>query len=92
MSDIGYVRDSTGSGRKKIFAVVSPPMPAYFGRKTIRRILIFDNHPDSLRLVSESDINSDVYLAGPQHTSRPYSVLGLVLIMTLVLAMLWLLG
>jgi hypothetical protein len=91
MSDIGYVRDSTGSGRKKIFAVVSPPVPAYFGRKTIRRILIFDNHPDSLRLVSESDINSDVYLAGAQHTSRSYIILGLGLIMTLVFAMLWLL-
>ena len=41
--------------------------------------------------MSESDINSDVYLAGPRHMSRPYIVLGLVLIMTLVLAMLWLL-
>ena len=40
------------SGQKKIFAIVAPPIPADVGGKTIRCILIFDNHPDSLRLVS----------------------------------------
>jgi hypothetical protein len=95
--------DSTGSGRRKIFAIVTPPMPADRGcKKTIRRILIFDNHPHSLRLVSGQRLNPDVDLAtgrvrvaavtglaAPRPASHLHVILGLVLIMTLVLAMFW---
>src|SRR5437868_5653476 len=87
--DLGPLRNSVGSEGRKIFAIVPPPMPADPGGKTIRRILIFDDHPDSLRLVSESNINSEAYLVGLHHTIRPYIILGLVLSMILLLAMLW---
>src|SRR2546429_3500166 len=61
VSDIGdpFIRDSRSSGRRRIFAVIAPPTRTSLGSKTIRQILIFDNHPDSLWLVSESDINLD---------------------------------
>jgi hypothetical protein len=91
VSDIGHFGDSTGSGRKKIFAVVSPPIPADFGRKTIRHILIFDNHPDSLRLISTRRLNMDVDLGPPKITSWRHIVLGLVPILAVVFATLWLL-
>jgi hypothetical protein len=83
------LRDSKGSERRKIFAIVAPPMPADRGRKIIRRVLIFDNHPDSLRLVSEQYQNPDVDLPAPGHTRRSHVIFGMLLIMTLVFAMFW---
>jgi hypothetical protein len=44
------------SGRKKIFAVVSPPIPIDAGRRAIRRVLIFDNHPATLRYLRDLDL------------------------------------
>jgi hypothetical protein len=75
-------------------------MPVDRGRKIIRRILIFDNHPDSLLLVSGQNLNPDVDLAtgrarptgglaAPLHASLLHFVLGLALILVLVLAMFW---
>ena len=64
-------------------------MPSDLGRKPARHILIFDNHPDSLRLVSEQHLNPDVDLAAPRHASPSHIILGLVLILTLVLGMFW---
>src|SRR6266404_4789022 len=72
------------SGQKKIFAIVAPPIPADVGCKTIRRILIFDNHPDSLRLVSKLCVRPDVDPATPRYTSRSHVILGFVVIMALV--------
>jgi hypothetical protein len=66
-------------------------MLADLGRKTIRRILIFDNHPDSLRLVFGRRLNADVDLSTPQTTSRRYIILGLIPILLIVLATLRLL-
>jgi hypothetical protein len=66
-------------------------MPADLGGKTIRRILIFDNHPDSLRLVFGRRLNTDFDLGAPQITSRRYTILGLVPILAVVLTTLWLL-
>jgi hypothetical protein len=83
------LRDSTASGQKKIFAIVTPPMPADVGDKMIRRILIFDNHPDSLRLVSRLRVRPDVDPATPRHRRFSYVAIGLVVITTLVLAMIW---
>ena len=92
------LRDSKGSGRRKIFAIVAPSTRADIGYKTVRRVLIFDDHPDSLRLVSRQYLNPDVDLAAgrvrstgglaaAQQTSHSHVVLGLVLILALVLAM-----
>jgi hypothetical protein len=66
-------------------------MPADLGGKTIRRILIFDNHPDSLRLVFGHRLNADVDPSAPQITSRGYIILGLIPILAVVLATVWLL-
>ena len=92
MSRIGgkFPSRSIGPERRKIYAIVAPPMPADLGGKTIRRILIFDNHPDSLRLVFGRRLNADVGPGAPQITSR-YIILGLVPILAVVLTTLWLL-
>lgn len=83
------LHNSAGSGRKKIFAIVKPPMPSDLGRYPVRRVLIFDNHPESLRLVSEQHLNPDVDLAGSRHTSRSHVILGFALILALVVGMIW---
>jgi hypothetical protein len=82
---------STGPQRRKIYAIVAPPMPADLGGKSIRRILIFDNHPDSLRLVFGRRLNTDVDPGAPQITSRRYIIFGLIPILAVVLATVWLL-
>ena len=51
--------------------------------KTIRHIVIFDNHPDSLRLLLSSDLI-------PQRRNEFfYAVLTIVLVLAAVLGMLW---
>jgi hypothetical protein len=92
MSHIGgkFPGHSTGPEQRKIYAIVAPPMSADLGGKTIRRILIFDNHPDSLRLVFGRRLNADVDPGPPQTTSRRYIILGLVPILAVVLTTLWL--
>src|SRR6202011_660647 len=54
----------------------------------IRRILIFDNHPESLRLVSRYYLNED---AQPPRVRvlQPDFILGLFLILLLIGAMVW---
>ncbi len=55
----------------------------------MRRIVIFDNHPDSLRLVLDSgvDLNSD---DGASLRERQTSITcGLILVAMLVAALLW---
>jgi hypothetical protein len=83
--------DFNRSDKKRIFAIVSRPIPTEVEGKTIRRILIFDNHPDSLRLVSRLRAGPDADLAAPRYTSRSHVILGLVVIMALVFAIVWLL-
>src|SRR5437660_1154663 len=63
------VCDSGSSGRKRIFAIVVPPKVDVSG-KVIRRILIFDNDSDSLRLVSTLLVRSDIDPAPPHYTSH----------------------
>src|SRR5258707_10101388 len=45
--------DARTLGQKRIFVVASRPVTE--GEKTIRHIVIFDNHPASLRLLFSSD-------------------------------------
>jgi hypothetical protein len=88
--DVPLLRDSTGSGRKKIFAIVTPPMPADLGCKTIRRILIFDNHPDSLRLVSSyRREDSHIHVSDPPRSTLMGVALLWILIVGLMMAMFW---
>jgi hypothetical protein len=46
--------DTTTLGEKRIFVVASRPVTV--GGKTIRHVLIFDNHPASLRLLLSSNV------------------------------------
>jgi predicted dinucleotide-binding enzyme len=55
----------------------------------IRSILIFDNHPDSLRLVSRLHASQDVDLAAPRYTSRSHVIIGLVVMIALAFAIAW---
>jgi hypothetical protein len=97
----------TGSQRgrtRKIFVIKKTsrlPSTNAAGKK-IRRILIFDNHPDSLRLVSKQRLSVDVDLATERGrvavtnslaTARPikpsHLILGLSAILALLVGMLW---
>jgi hypothetical protein len=83
------LRDSTVSGQKKIFAIVSRPIAGEIEGGTMRRILIFDNHPDSLRLVFESGVDPDSDDAASRRERWTSITCGLILIAMLVAAMLW---
>ena len=83
------LRDSTSSGRKRIFAIVSRPIPTGVEGKTIRRILIFDNHPDSLRLVFEPGVELDTDDAASRRERRIAIICGFILIAIVVGALLW---
>jgi hypothetical protein len=101
VGDFNGLRDSRSSGRKRTFAIVSPPIPVGSGCKAIRRVLIFDNHPESLSLLSRHFLNYGVDLAAGR--VRPngglaaprdrrqlgHVVVGFISIMTLVLAIFW---
>jgi len=55
----------------------------------IRRILIFDNHPDSLRLVFGERANPDVDLSVPQRASSWELVFVSILTMSALFGMFW---
>src|SRR5882762_1937252 len=80
--------DSKGLGQKRIFAIVWRPVPSEVEGKTIRRILIFDNHPDSLRLVSQSGADLDTEEAASRWGMRTSVICGSILIATVIGAML----
>jgi hypothetical protein len=82
------LRDSTDSDRKKIFAVVAPPMPADPGSKTIRRILIFDSHPDSLRLIFGSRAQHGPLSDSQRTPSWVFALLWIAMV-GLMMAMFW---
>jgi hypothetical protein len=89
MSERGYPSFPASSGQKRIFAIVSPPIPTSVNGKTIRRIVIFDNHPDSLRLVLDSGVNVESDDAVSRRERRTSIICGLILIAMLVAALLW---
>ena len=89
MPDLGCLRDSVSSGQKRIFAIVSPPIRTPVAGKTIRRIVIFDNHPDSLRLVLKSGLDLDSDAAASRRERRTSIICGFILIAMVVAALLW---
>ena len=73
--------DATLREQKRRFAVESRLVSV--SGKTIRHIVIFDNHPDSLRLLLSSDLI-------PQRRNEFfYAVLTIVLVLAAVLGTLW---
>jgi len=89
MAELGSVRDSTSSGKKRIFAIISRPIAAELKGKAIRRIVIFDNHPDSLRLVLESGVDSGNDDAAALWERRASMIYGSILIAIVLAALLW---
>jgi hypothetical protein len=80
---------SASPGQKRVFAIVWPPIPTSVDGKTIRRIVIFDDHPDSLRLVLDSGVNVESNDAVSRRERRTSIICGLILIAMLVAALLW---
>ena len=57
--------------------------------KNVRRILIFDDHPDSLRLVFEQRANSQIDLSIPSGASSWELILVSMLTMGAMIGMFW---
>jgi hypothetical protein len=55
----------------------------------MRRIVIFDNHPDSLRLVLQSGLDPDSDDAASRREGLTAIICGLILIAMLAAAVLW---
>jgi hypothetical protein len=90
IAELGSVRDSTSSGEKRIFAIALRPIAAEVKGKAIRRIVIFDNHPDSVRLALESGVDLDSHEAAASRWERRMSMTcGSILIAMVIAAMLW---
>ena len=89
MPGLSRLSGSASPGQKRIFAIVSPPIPTSADGRTIRRIVIFDNHPDSLRLVLDSDANAESDDAVSRRERRTSIICGLILIAMLVAALFW---
>jgi hypothetical protein len=85
--DRPFIRDSASSARRRIFAIVARPK-VDLGGEVIRRILIFDNHPESLRLVSRLDVRPDD-LATTRRAHPVYLIFALLLMLALSIAMFW---
>ena len=73
--------DATTLGQKRIFVVASRPVTE--GEKTIRHIVIFDNHPASLRLLFRND------LMLRRRNKAFYAVFTIVLVLAAGLGMFW---
>jgi hypothetical protein len=89
MSGPGSISGSESSRQKRIFAIVSPPIPSQVEGKTIRRIVIFDNHPDSLRLVLGRGTdagNDDALSRGEKRTAI---ICGFVLLAMVLAGVFW---
>lgn len=87
--ELRSLHDSKSSNRKRIFAIVSRPIPTNVKGKTIRRIIIFDNHPDSLRVVLGSGRRLDTDDAVSRREKRTSIICGSILIAIVLGAMLW---
>jgi CheY-like chemotaxis protein len=79
-ADLQRLRDSSD---KRMFAIVSPPIAAADRGRPTRNILIFDNHPASLRLAR------DVDLASPRPNLPQYFVLTVLIIFALAIGIFW---
>ena len=73
--------DATTLEEKRIFVIASKPLTTR--RKKVRHVLIFDDHPASLRLLSSGDLmlrrGNEVF----------YAVLAIALVLAAGLGMFW---
>ncbi len=83
--------DRQRSRTRKIFIIKKTsrlPSTNAAGKK-IRRILIFDNHPDSLRLIFGERTNPYVDLSVPQRVSSWQLIVVSILTMSALFGMVW---
>jgi hypothetical protein len=91
LARLASVNEQRGLRARKIFVIERTRcVPSTIAApKKIRRVLIFDNHPDSLRLVFGKRANPYVDLSGPQRVRSWELVLISVLVLGLFIAMFW---
>jgi hypothetical protein len=82
-------REHSAGKKRRLFAIVSRPDSAASGPKQTRRVLVFDNHPDTLRLLFEGSASADIDLAPPHSRHAFHLALTGLLILVLVGAMFW---
>jgi len=89
--DLPSASGQPGVRAKKIFVIKqSRRLRSTNGAdKTIRSILIFDNHPDSLRLVFGRRANPHIHLFAPQPASSWELILVSILTMVALIGMFW---
>lgn len=75
-ADLQRFRDSSN---RRMFAIVSPPIAATNRGRPTRNILIFDNHPTSLRLARDTEP------ASPRPTLAYYLLLSALVILALAI-------
>jgi hypothetical protein len=82
------VSDIARSPQGRIFAIFSRPISIGVAGKTVRRVLVFDNHPESLRLALQfsADVSSDD--AASRQERRTSIICGSILIAIVIAAML----
>jgi hypothetical protein len=81
-----------GAGTKRFFIIkqaVQLPPTSSAGSRIVQHVLIFDDHPESLRLVFGS-ATAEIDLSRPRSVSSRHLVLLSILIMGLLSAILWL--
>jgi hypothetical protein len=78
---IDRLPDATTRGQRKIFAVESRLVTVR--GKTVRHIVIFDNHPASLRLLLRDDLTLR------RENEFPYAVLAIGLFLAAAVGMFW---
>jgi hypothetical protein len=90
-SNLPSANELSGPRARKIFVIQQAihVLQANNSRKTIRRILIFDNHPDSLGLVFGYRANRPVHPSSPQRVNPWELILALMLAMGALIGMFW---
>ena len=92
--NLGRAFSVTGKRRgqtRKIFVIkkISRLPSTNAAGKKIRRILIFDNHPDSLRLVFGRRANPHIHLSAPERVISWELILVSILIMGALIGTFW---
>jgi hypothetical protein len=83
------VGGEAGVRSRKIFIIKQVRVQANDPRKKIRRILIFDNHPDSLRLVFGRRADSNVHFSHSERMTSSGVALLWILVVVLMIGMVW---
>jgi hypothetical protein len=87
--ELGCVRNRGHARQKSMFAIVSRSIPSEVESKTIRRTVIFNNHPDSLRLVLEAGLDAATDDTALLQERRTSIICGSILIAMMVGSLLW---